>query len=260
MNSDNELLKGFINSDENYRPVTMWWWNDELCEEEITEQLEGFKSKGVNEFFVNHVWGAKDEYLGERFFEVVKHTVKEAKRLGMKYWIYDEFNWPSGSCKGRVPRENPEWAYSEYEVERLEDGSFAWRIERDLAFGANNYSLEAMDRFRELTHEKYEARLKRHFGKTVRGIMTDEPAHYSLSRRREVAARCRATGHMVDHFRWWRECEADYSEATGGRDFRKDAEAWYAGGTNDSVWRIYTENLSRRFRQVSLRLWMRRRH
>lgn len=106
---DNQtLMKGFLNSDENYRPVTMWWWNDELCEDEITAQLEAFKSKGVNDVFVNHVWGARDEYLGERFFEVVRYTVKEAKRLGMRYWIYDEFNWPSGVAGGKVIKEHPE--------------------------------------------------------------------------------------------------------------------------------------------------------
>ena len=214
---------------------------------ETASALEALKAAGINEYMVYPRSGLEYEYMGDDWLDYVYGVVDAAEKLEMGVWLYDEFNWPSGSCKGRVPMENTEWAYSEYEVERLEDGSFAWRVERDFDFGANNYSLEAMNRFRELTHEKYEKRLKRHFGKTVRGIMTDEPAHYSLARRREVAARRKAAGRMVDHFRWWRECEADYREATGGRDFRRDAEAWYRGDGDDSVWKVYTENLARRF-------------
>lgn len=25
----------------------------------------------------------------------------------MKVWLYDEYNWPSGTCRDRVPSENP---------------------------------------------------------------------------------------------------------------------------------------------------------
>ena len=214
---------------------------------ETASALEALKAAGIREYMIYPRSGLEYEYMGDDWLDYVEGVVCAAERLGMGIWLYDEFNWPSGSCKGRVPRENPEWAYSEYEVGRQEDGTFAWRVERDPGFGANNYSLEAMNRFRELTHEKYERRLKRHFGKTVRGVMTDEPAHYSLARRRDVAARRKATGRMVDHFRWWKECEEDYRAATGGRDFRRDAEAWYRGEGDDSVWRVYTENLARRF-------------
>ena len=196
---------------------------------ETASALEALKAAGIREYMVYPRSGLEYEYMGDDWLDYVEGVVDAAERLGMGIWLYDEFNWPSGSCKGRVPRENPEWAYSEYEVERKEDGSFEWRVERDPGFGANNYSLAAMDRFRELTHERYESRLKRHFGKTVRGVMTDEPSHYSLVRRREVASRRKASGRKIDHFRWWKECEDDYRAATGGRDFRRDAEAWSSG-------------------------------
>jgi len=102
------MLSGFITPHHDYRPATMWFWNDDLVESEITAQMESFAEKGINDFFVNHVWGATDEYLGERYFEVVKHAVKEAERLGLSFWIYDEFNWPSGVAGGQVLRDHPE--------------------------------------------------------------------------------------------------------------------------------------------------------
>lgn len=214
---------------------------------ETADALRALRAAGVGGYMIYPRSGLGYEYMSDEWLDYVEGVVGAAENLGMEIWLYDEFNWPSGSCKGRVPKENPEWAYSECEVERQEDGSFAWKVVRDPDFGANNYSREAMDRFRALTHEKYERRLKRHFGKTIRGIMTDEPAHYSLARRREVAARRKAVGRMVDHFRWWKECEEDYRRASGGRDFRADAEAWYRGAGDGSVWKTYTENLARRF-------------
>lgn len=214
---------------------------------ETADALRALRAAGVGGYMIYPRSGLGYEYMSDEWLDYVEGVVGAAENLGMEIWLYDEFNWPSGSCRGRVPKENPGWAYSEYEVERQEDGSFVWRVVRDPDFGANNYSREAMDRFRALTHEKYERRLKRHFGKTIRGIMTDEPAHYSLARRREVAARRKATGRQIDHFRWWKECEEDYRKASGGRDFRTDAEAWYRGAGDGFVWKIYTENLARRF-------------
>jgi len=104
---EDKLLNGFINPNPDYRPATMWFWNDELLESEITAQLLTMKEQGINEFFVNHVWGATDDYLGERFFDMVKYAVKEAKRLGMYFWMYDEFNWPSGAAGGKLLRDKP---------------------------------------------------------------------------------------------------------------------------------------------------------
>ena len=104
-----ELIKGLIELQPDYRPATMWWWGDELCEKEITAQMEAFKEKGIVDFFVNHTWGALDEYLGERFFEMIKYTVNEAKRLGLSFWMYDEFNWPSGVAGGLVTKKHPEY-------------------------------------------------------------------------------------------------------------------------------------------------------
>jgi len=107
--SDNfvNCIKSFIDAPCDYRPATMWFWNDDIKEEEITFQLEKFLEQGIYDFFVNAVWGTTIEYLSPRYFELVKHTVKEAKRLGMRYWIYDEFNWPSGVAGGYLLKEEP---------------------------------------------------------------------------------------------------------------------------------------------------------
>jgi hypothetical protein len=69
--------------------------------------------------------------MGEDWLALVGRCLDAGKRRGMKVWLYDEYNWPSGSCKGRVPSENPEWLYAEYAVWRNPDGTFRFFV----AFG-----------------------------------------------------------------------------------------------------------------------------
>ena len=40
-------------------------------------------------------------------------AVAEAKRLGLHFWIYDEYNWPSGIAGGKVLRDHPEFQVTE---------------------------------------------------------------------------------------------------------------------------------------------------
>ncbi|MBQ9938429.1 MAG: hypothetical protein IJO96_02750 [Oscillospiraceae bacterium] len=246
MRSEESIVSGLLQPHHDYRPAVMWFWNDDLQEREITAQLEGFCEKGVNDFFVNHVWGATDRYLGERFFEVIKHTVKEAKRLGLNFWIYDELNWPSGIAGGYLLKDHPETKgkvlqdtkFTVGQMARINDayikGEFvcAQMIYRDdrkggaedvtdkvkieknahgfwVSFVNDGYtavdvhvistrlqeSVEAASRmgseepgyvdgmdekamraFIDYTHEKYKQAVGEEFGKTVKGIFTDEIA------------------------------------------------------------------------------------
>ncbi len=36
--------------------------------------------------------------------ELFAFAIKEAEKLGMHVWIYDEDGWPSGSCAGRTAK------------------------------------------------------------------------------------------------------------------------------------------------------------
>ncbi len=87
-----KYIATFKNPPREFRPVSMWFWCDDMRKDEITFQLEEFKKQGMNDVFVNAVWGIGVEYLSDEYFEYVKYCVDECKRLGMNYWIYDEFN------------------------------------------------------------------------------------------------------------------------------------------------------------------------
>ena len=111
--SFNQLVEGFKNPALEYSPVLMWFWNDNITKEGITYQMEKFREQNIISFFIHPAMGLAIEYLSDEFFELIKHVVKECKRLGMKYWIYDEIDWPSGVAGGLVLQEHPEFRQQE---------------------------------------------------------------------------------------------------------------------------------------------------
>jgi len=105
MNSD--LIQLLRQPEQSDLPAIMWFWNDRISEEGIERQLRAFAAVGVREVFVHPLWGLELEYLSPRFFELIKHTVAVAGQLGLKYSIYDEYNWPSGAAGGLLLKQEP---------------------------------------------------------------------------------------------------------------------------------------------------------
>ncbi|MDD4679490.1 MAG: glycosyl hydrolase [Clostridia bacterium] len=102
-----ELMKVVKNGHRDYSPATMWFFNDEITKEEITYQLEEFEKQRIYEFYIHPTGGMKGDYLDDGYFELIRHVVREAERIGLKYWIYDEYNWPSGIAGGYLIKEKP---------------------------------------------------------------------------------------------------------------------------------------------------------
>ena len=116
-------------------------------EADVVRTLEAYKAVGIDQFLIYARSGLEYEYMGEEWLQMTEQFCRHARRLGMKIWLYDEYNWPSGSCKGKVRDASPDFQYREYQVFRNEDGSFHWEIGHLTDFGADNYSFEAMKYF-----------------------------------------------------------------------------------------------------------------
>ena len=92
------------------RPALMWFWGDRMTPEMIVYQIEKFKEAGIEEFYVHAGGGDMGaEYLSGEFNSWIRLACDTAERLGMKYSIYDEYNWSSGTCAGRLMEEYPEY-------------------------------------------------------------------------------------------------------------------------------------------------------
>lgn len=83
------LQAGFLNPPADCWPHTRWWWpGNPLSKEEITRELEEMRShgiRGVEQISMDSVYEKGNiPYLSDEFMEMLKHAVKEAKRLGME--------------------------------------------------------------------------------------------------------------------------------------------------------------------------------
>ena len=83
------------------KPWTYWWWmGSSVNEEDITEQLEGMAQAGLGGVHIIPIYGEKGDeenfiaYLSERWMEVLEHTIREARRLGMDVDMTMGTGWP----------------------------------------------------------------------------------------------------------------------------------------------------------------------
>jgi hypothetical protein len=98
----------FTDPPREYATAPLWVWNDMLTEEQIVSTLRDLAGQNVRQAFVHPRPGLMTPYLGKDWFRLWKVALKEAERLDMNIWIYDENSYPSGFAGGLVPDAMPE--------------------------------------------------------------------------------------------------------------------------------------------------------
>jgi hypothetical protein len=91
-----------------YRTAPLLVWNDEMTVEQIIHQLNELKTHGFGGGFVHPRPGMITTYLSDEWFELWSVALKEAERLGLKLYIYDENSYPSGFAGGHVSSQLPD--------------------------------------------------------------------------------------------------------------------------------------------------------
>lgn len=148
--------------------------------EQIYKKVKSYHDNGMGAFMIYPRSGLEVEYMSKEWLDICGMMITAAKEFSMDVWLYDEFNWPSGSCKNTVVRQN-EAFYAKCLVYR--DGRFfVDRVREEYCgrlfepFENDMLNPEAVDQFIALTHEKYYERLGADFGATIKGFFTDEPS------------------------------------------------------------------------------------
>ena len=118
----NDLYQVFGNPPNEFTQLPWWFWNDEITEDGIRQQLKDFREQGVYGFTIHARMGLSSSvpYLGERWFDLVRYAVEEAQRNGMIVHLYDEGMYPSGSAHGQVVEGNPEFLARGLEMRPVE--------------------------------------------------------------------------------------------------------------------------------------------
>ena len=117
-----DIYETFATPPNEYTQIPWWFWNDEITEAGIKEQLADFREQGIYGFTIHARMGLSPSipYLGQRWFELVRFAVEEAARHGMVVHLYDEGMYPSGSAHGEVVNGHPEFLARGLEMRRIE--------------------------------------------------------------------------------------------------------------------------------------------
>ncbi len=187
----------------------------------LSNRLEEYRNAGITQFMIYARTGLEVEYMSDEWLDLCEHICKEAKRLGFtSVWLYDEFNWPSGTCNKRVLKENPDHALTQLSLYKdANSGELKFAIRKSNVV-ADLLNPDAVESFMRLTHYKYEERLKPYLGTLVKGMFTDEPDIGWFNNQREDVA-------VVA---WYDTLEEDYRKACGS-DLRSDMIAGYKNGS-----------------------------
>jgi len=102
-----EVKKIFAKPPTEYSSGPLWVWNDMLTDEQIVSTMRDLAGQNVKGVFVHPRPGLMTPYLSDQWFRLWEVALKEAKRLDMNVWIYDENSYPSGFAGGWVPELMP---------------------------------------------------------------------------------------------------------------------------------------------------------
>ncbi len=172
-------------------PGYFWLWNGPLTPEVLLRQLRDMHAHDARsvcvipmpqQFRPKSTNNQMDlEYLSPEFFQRIQLVVKEANRLGMNYWLYDEGGWPSGEACGQVLDQRPDLV--SLAMQSDEEGN--WRLAERPGL-SDLLSQETTRTFLTLTHERYRKAVGGYFGTTIRFVFTDEPAVRPLIPGRQI--------------------------------------------------------------------------
>lgn len=141
-------------------PWTRWWWmGSALTEKELTRHLEQYAKAGIGGVEICPIYGAKgfeDQYvpfLSPRWRELLRHTLREGKRLGVGVDLTLGTGWPYGG-----PMVSSKHAPKRIRLERGADGKPVLTVEetgqqvkRAAPGGAGNvmcpYTKSALDEY-----------------------------------------------------------------------------------------------------------------
>ncbi|MCL4385216.1 MAG: hypothetical protein M1326_02735, partial [Cyanobacteria bacterium] len=98
--------------------IPFWGINDDINENLIYKKMKEYSKVGIEELITWFNTGCEIEFLSEEFFKKYSYIIDVAKKFNIKLWIYDDYNWPSGSSAGRITDEYPEFRqeFLEYSI------------------------------------------------------------------------------------------------------------------------------------------------
>lgn len=179
--------------DPHFGPVPFWWWSgEEVTEERIRWQLRKFREGGLRNIGIIHLaptgpqygsCGDRPVFMSEEWWLLFEAALREAERLGMRLWFYDQIGFSGANELARLVAGNPE--YTGYQLrrfsaeEKLPENSNLLLETPEYRFvevrqGFNWLDPQASGALLDRVHGEMERRFPNDLGKTIAGSFQDE--------------------------------------------------------------------------------------
>lgn len=179
------------------RYYTFWSINGPLDQARLQHQLALFKAAGLHGVvFHPRFYPGIPPYLSDTYLAEVNACILHAKKLGLRFWLYDENGWPSGTGDGKVLAQYPDSGAMRLDLTREPAAGSLGSFTTDAANrlvpagtpGAQTWYLtprkinyvdsldpRVLGHFLELIHERYRASLSAEAWDYIEAIFFDEP-------------------------------------------------------------------------------------
>ncbi|WP_168122403.1 hypothetical protein [Paenibacillus sp. HB172176] len=188
-----EMRERFASPHPDFGPVPFWWWSaEEITAERVRWQLQKFRSGGLRNIGILNIaptgpqyGSAADDppYFSERWWSMFEVALREAERLSMRIFFYDQIGFSGSNFPAHLVAEQPE--LSGYQLRRLE-------LEAELPEGAelltelggyryftvrqgfNWLDRRATEQLYDRIYGEFERRFPHDLGRTIAGSFQDE--------------------------------------------------------------------------------------
>ena len=163
-----------ILSSTDFKPVPFYFINtrEGLSRSDIFSAMKNLQDDGFGGCMVFNkppTGFSAEDYLGDEWFEMVGHFAETGRKLDLRVWINDGFDFPPGSAAGRIEKINP--SLRQQRLHQRSDGTVEVI---DVKWGFPAFEEPESSRlFIELVYEEYHKRLGGFFGNGITGFFSD---------------------------------------------------------------------------------------
>ena len=103
-----EAAAAFPTPPREYGAIHWAIWGGQQSKEKILGDIEHMQANGTFVIMIDNSRGLQPKYFSPEYLELVKFTVDECKKRGMKVWIEDDAGYPDGMAGGIISRDYPQ--------------------------------------------------------------------------------------------------------------------------------------------------------
>lgn len=147
---------------------------------QLQNMMQKYLDHGIKSVMIYPRTGCEIEYMSNEWHDACLACIEFADKNNMDVWLYDEFNYPSGSCQNQVLKESDSYIAKRFEII---DGKISIKklyVDKtnlkEQPFSVDVLNPEAVKCFIALTHDRYFEWFGKYFTKVIKGIFTDEPS------------------------------------------------------------------------------------